>query len=123
MDFSLNEVQAMLADSIEKFLANDYDFDARQSYAGSDTGFSADVWQTFAELGWTAVPFSEEDGGFGGGVGPAAGEGDVGAHRSDVDDAAGVVVVNPVFGEVFGVFFSSFLQLIEVNITVNDNNR
>ena len=68
MDFSLNEVQAMLADSIEKFLANDYDFDARQSYAGSDTGFSADVWQTFAELGWTAVPFSEEDGGFGGGA-------------------------------------------------------
>ena len=67
MDFSLNEIQVMLDDSIEKFIANDYDFDTRQQYAGSDFGFSADVWRTFAELGWTAVPFAEEDGGFGGG--------------------------------------------------------
>ncbi len=29
-------------------------------------GYSADVWSTFAELGWTAVPFSEDDGGFDG---------------------------------------------------------
>lgn len=67
MDFSLNEVQAMLDDSIEKFISNDYDFDSRQEYAGSELGFSSEVWQMFAELGWTAVPFSEEDGGFGGG--------------------------------------------------------
>jgi alkylation response protein AidB-like acyl-CoA dehydrogenase len=66
MDFSLNEIQVMLDDSIEKFIANDYDFEARQQYAGSEAGFSARVWQTFAELGWTAVPFSEEDGGIGG---------------------------------------------------------
>jgi len=68
MDFSLNEVQAMLADSIEKFIGNDYDFDSRQAYSASELGFSADVWQTFAELGWTAVPFSEADGGFDGGA-------------------------------------------------------
>ena len=67
MDLSLNEVQLMLADSIEKFIANDYDFDTRQKYAGSDLGYSEGVWQTFAELGWTSVPFSEEDGGFDGG--------------------------------------------------------
>jgi alkylation response protein AidB-like acyl-CoA dehydrogenase len=67
MDFSLNEIQVMLDDSIEKFIANDYDFDTRQQYVGGETGFSADVWRTFAELGWTAVPFAEEDGGFGGG--------------------------------------------------------
>lgn len=66
MDFSLNETQEMLADSIEKFIENEYDFDARQKNAGSDDGFSADVWQTFADLGWTAVPFSEADGGFDG---------------------------------------------------------
>ena len=40
MDFSLNEIQVMLDDSIEKFIANDYDFDARQQYAGSESGFS-----------------------------------------------------------------------------------
>ncbi len=67
MDFSLNDVQSMLADSIEKFIANDYDFKARQKYSESKTGYSQDVWQTFSELGWTAVPFREEDGGFDGG--------------------------------------------------------
>ncbi len=67
MDFSLTEVQAMLADSVDKFIANEYDFDTRQGYASSPSGFSADAWATMAELGWTAVPFSEEDGGFGGG--------------------------------------------------------
>lgn len=67
MDFSLNDVQLMLADSIEKFVANDYDFEARQKYSGSELGYSQDVWSTFAELGWTAVPFSEVDGGFDGG--------------------------------------------------------
>ncbi len=67
MDFSLNEIQTMLADSIEKFIENDYDFESRQKYSGSNTGYSTDVWKTFAELGWTAVPFSEDDGGFDGG--------------------------------------------------------
>ena len=67
MDFSYNEIQAMLDDSVEKFIANDYDFETRQKYAASEKAYSPDVWQTFAELGWTSVPFSEEDGGFGGG--------------------------------------------------------
>ena len=67
MDLSLNEVQMMLADSIEKFIGNDYDFEARQKHSGSDLGYSNEVWQSFAELGWTAFPFSEDDGGFDGG--------------------------------------------------------
>ncbi|MBT8087053.1 MAG: acyl-CoA dehydrogenase family protein, partial [Gammaproteobacteria bacterium] len=67
MDFSLNEVQSMLADSIEKFIENEYDFDTRQKYAASEHGYSTDVWGQFAELGWLAVPFSEDDGGFDGG--------------------------------------------------------
>ncbi|NNF40972.1 MAG: pimeloyl-CoA dehydrogenase small subunit [Woeseiaceae bacterium] len=66
MDFSLNEVQEMLADSIDKFIDNEYDFDTRQKYAASETGYSSDVWNKFAELGWTAVPFSDDDGGFDG---------------------------------------------------------
>ncbi len=68
MNFSLNEEQIMLQDSIEKFIDNDYDFETRQEIAASDTGFSPDVWRIFAELGWTAVPFSEDDGGFDGGA-------------------------------------------------------
>ena len=67
MDFSFNEIQAMLDDSVGKFIANDYDFETRQKYAASERGYGPEVWQTFAELGWTSVPFGEEDGGFGGG--------------------------------------------------------
>ncbi|MGB5625710.1 MAG: acyl-CoA dehydrogenase family protein [Woeseiaceae bacterium] len=66
MDFSLNEVQEMLADSIDKFIENEYAFDTRQKYAASEAGYSNDIWKTFAELGWTAVPFAEDDGGFDG---------------------------------------------------------
>ena len=67
MDFSLTEVQSMLAESAEKFIANDYDFDTRQTIAASEQGYGSSVWRTFAELGWTAIPFSEADGGFDGG--------------------------------------------------------
>ncbi|MDJ0812489.1 MAG: acyl-CoA dehydrogenase [Woeseiaceae bacterium] len=67
MEFSYTDVQSMLQESIEKFIANDYDFERRQQYAGSDLGHSPEVWSMFAELGWTAVPFAEEDGGFDGG--------------------------------------------------------
>ena len=67
MDFSVSDEQAMLADSVARFIATDYDFETRQAIAGSDQPFSQDMWNTFAELGWTAVPFDEEDGGLGGG--------------------------------------------------------
>ncbi len=67
MNFSLNEVQTMLADSIAKFINDDYDFETRQKNADSILGYSEKTWRTFAELGWTAVPFSEQDGGFDGG--------------------------------------------------------
>ena len=67
MDLSFTEVQTMLRDSVEKFISNDYDFERRQQYAASDPGYSPEVWQAFAEMGWTAVPFAEDDGGFEGG--------------------------------------------------------
>jgi len=67
MDFSISEEQSMLADSVSRFIDNDYDFERRQKIAASEDGFSKALWQTFAELGWTAVPFSEEDGGLEGG--------------------------------------------------------
>jgi len=67
MDFSISEEQSMLADMVAKFISNDYDFEQRQKIAASDGGYSRDVWQQFAELGFTAVPFAEEDGGLNGG--------------------------------------------------------
>jgi alkylation response protein AidB-like acyl-CoA dehydrogenase len=67
MDLAFTDEQAMLKDSIEKFIINDYGFDVRQKNASSDPGFSPELWTLFAELGWTAVPFAEADGGFDGG--------------------------------------------------------
>ena len=57
----------MLADSVSRFIDADYDFERRQKFAASDSGYSESMWQTFAELGWTAVPFAESDGGLDGG--------------------------------------------------------
>ena len=67
MDFTISEEQSMLVDSISRFIDNDYDFETRQKIAASEDGYSPELWQTYAELGWTAVPFAEEDGGLGGG--------------------------------------------------------
>ena len=66
MDFSFSEEQTLLQDSIEKFIQNDYAFEARQKVVKDEQGFSSANWKTFAELGWLGVPFSEADGGFGG---------------------------------------------------------
>ena len=67
MDFSFSSEQALLQESIERFLQNDYSFSARQEIVKGDLGYDSDKWATFAELGWLAVPFAEEEGGFGGG--------------------------------------------------------
>ncbi len=68
MDFSFTDEQTLLSESVERFIQNDYEFDARQALVKSDLGFSADNWSTFAELGWLGVCFDEADGGFGGGA-------------------------------------------------------
>ena len=67
MDFSFSEEQTLLKESIERFIQNDYGFNERQQTVKSEADFNVGHWQTFAELGWLAVPFAEEDGGFGGG--------------------------------------------------------
>jgi len=67
MDISINEEQTMLADSVARFIDHDYDFETRQKIAASELGYSEELWQTCAELGWSAVPFDEQDGGLGGG--------------------------------------------------------
>ena len=66
MDFSFSDEQSMLADSVARYIDNDYDFERRMRIVEGDTDFDADVWATFAELGWTAMLFDEADGGFGG---------------------------------------------------------
>ena len=67
MDFSVTEEQTMLADTVARYIDNDYSFEQRMAIAESDSPFSTDVWRNCAELGLLAVPFTEEDGGLGGG--------------------------------------------------------
>lgn len=66
MDFNYSEEQQMLADSVRRFVQQDYDFDSRRKIVESEDCFSSQHWQTFAELGWLMVPFTEADGGLGG---------------------------------------------------------
>jgi len=66
MDFDFTDEQNMLRDSVRKFVQKSYPIDARRALLKSELGFSRDNWKSFAELGWTALPFSEEDGGLGG---------------------------------------------------------
>ena len=66
MDLSYTEEQTLLRDSVQKFIEDNYDISQRKKLAESDEGFSRDNWKMFAELGWLAMPFAEEDGGIGG---------------------------------------------------------
>ena len=68
MDFELNEEQQLLADSVRKYLASAYDFEARKKLIASPTGFSQPAWTLLSEMGLTAIPFATSAGGFGGGA-------------------------------------------------------
>jgi alkylation response protein AidB-like acyl-CoA dehydrogenase len=66
MNFELSDEQQLLADSLRKYLTNDYSFDARTKFVASPTGYSEKTWAAFAEMGLLGIPFAEEHGGFGG---------------------------------------------------------
>jgi pimeloyl-CoA dehydrogenase small subunit len=68
MDFDLSEEQSLLKDSIDRLLADRYDFRQRAAYGKTAEGWSKEIWAQFAELGVLGMPFAESDGGFGGGA-------------------------------------------------------
>ena len=68
MDFDLTDEQRMLSDSIRRLVADAYDdFEKRKTYRAEPRGYADANWQKFAEMGLLGLPFSEDDGGFGGG--------------------------------------------------------
>jgi pimeloyl-CoA dehydrogenase small subunit len=67
MDFDLSEEQRLLKDSVDGLLADSYDFEQRKKYAQEKGGWSKAIWGKLAEQGLLGLPFSEDDGGFGGG--------------------------------------------------------
>lgn len=68
MDFNLTEEQTMLKDTVQRYLADTYDFDTRMKSVHSGKGWNPAVWKAFAEeLGILGAPFAEAHGGLGGG--------------------------------------------------------
>jgi pimeloyl-CoA dehydrogenase small subunit len=66
MNFEYSEEQRLLADTLKRFLATGYAFEARAKIMGSAAGYSEDVWATLAEMGLLGMPFASDHGGFGG---------------------------------------------------------
>ena len=67
MDFSYTEEQTLLRNSVSKYLADNYKFDAWRKFTRGDLGRDPNHWKQFAELGLLAAPIAEEHGGLGGG--------------------------------------------------------
>ena len=66
MDIALSDEQKLLKDSAERFIERDYPFDTRRRLADTEEGFSRDIWNQFAELGWLGLAMPEDHGGLDG---------------------------------------------------------
>jgi pimeloyl-CoA dehydrogenase small subunit len=67
MDFELTDEQRLLRESVDRLLADHYDFARRRGYLAEPAGWSTALWARYAEQGLLGLPFAEEYGGFGGG--------------------------------------------------------
>lgn len=68
MHFNLSDEQKLIRNAVDKFIRNDYSFDARKKVLALENGFSPEHWRQFADMGWLGIPFSEDQGGLGGGI-------------------------------------------------------
>src|SRR5215472_10499490 len=68
MDFDLTDEQRLLKDSVDRLIADQYQFEQRKKYMAEPDGWSRAIWQQYAELGLLGLPFAEAHGGFGGGA-------------------------------------------------------
>ena len=66
MKFDYSEEQQLVADSVRRFVAQDYGFEARRKIVASADGWGREVWAKLAEIGLLGLPFPAEQGGFGG---------------------------------------------------------
>ena len=67
MDFDFSDEQTMLNETVTRFVAETYDFQKREHALKTADGWSREAYAGLAEMGLLALPFAEEDGGFGGG--------------------------------------------------------
>src|SRR3954468_16673261 len=96
MDFNYTQEQQQFSDALRRWVEKDYNFEHRNKIIQSEQGVSAQAWDTLAELGMTALPIPEAQGGFNG---------------SAVDmlvvmqELGRGLVVEPYFATVLGVEF------------------
>ncbi len=96
MDFNFTPEQQQFKDALRRFIDKDYTFEDRKKIVYSEEGVSDASWATLVELGMTALPVPEEQGGFNG---------------SAVDmlvvmqELGRGLVVEPYFATVLGVQF------------------
>jgi alkylation response protein AidB-like acyl-CoA dehydrogenase len=67
MDFNFTEEQQLLADTVQRFVREQYTFEARREILKSAAGWSRELWQQLAGLGLTALNVPEAHGGLNGG--------------------------------------------------------
>ena len=65
MDFELGEEQVMLKTSARDFLENECPKKLVRDMMDDEKGYSPELWQKMAELGWQGLAFPEEYGGVG----------------------------------------------------------
>ena len=66
MDFNHTEDRRMIADSLQRYLADQYDIETRNAHAYDAPFHSSEKWNEIAELGIIGALVGEADGGFGG---------------------------------------------------------
>ncbi len=66
MNFTHTETRRMLADSLDRYIAEQYPIDVRHRIAAIEPGYSLEQWARYADLGVIGALFPEEHGGFGG---------------------------------------------------------
>jgi alkylation response protein AidB-like acyl-CoA dehydrogenase len=66
MDFEFTQEQQQFADALRRWIDKDYSFETRKKIIHSESGVSDAAWNTLVELGMTALPVPEEQGGFNG---------------------------------------------------------
>lgn len=66
MDFSLSDEQRMLADTLDRLIADRVTPEQRRATLEAPAGERSTLWQTFAELGLLHMPFADDVGGLGG---------------------------------------------------------
>ena len=73
MRFTPTPEQQQLGDMVQRFLGEQYAFEARRKILDSQTGWSAEVWSKLGELGLLGLQVPEAQGGIGPGPGAQGG--------------------------------------------------